>query len=128
MKTDQEGVVSGEKGCKVPFKSFTVINLTPKELTECVAKWEPTDICPDQDVGKDKKIPIGKSVTINYFDAPPSLACTKLTTLVCKMGTETCEIKDIPIPPDVPSPLYIKTTLADPTKCEIAATPKHLVG
>lgn len=124
---DEEGIVSGAEGCEPPSKSFTVYNLVGAELTDCVAKWEPTDVCPDQDIGTDKKIPKDGKATVIYFAAPPSIGCTKLLkTTLCKWGNEECKLAadiDVPIPN-----LYVKKTLADPTKCEIADNYKVLSG
>ena len=128
-KADDEGIVSGEKGCKPPSKSFTVYNLIGEELTDCVAKWEPTDVCPDQDIGTDKKIPKDGSAEVTYFAAPPAIGCTKLLkTTLCKWGTVECKLfkddanADIDVP--IPGNLFVKKQLADPTKCEISSSYK----
>jgi len=127
-KADDEGVVSGAKGCKPPSKSFTVWNLIGVELTDCVAKWDPSDNCPDQDITTDKKIAIGASASVTYYAAPPSLGCTKLLkTTLCKWANEECKLSaDIDVP--IKANLYVKKTLADATKCEIADNAKVLLG
>lgn len=131
VRTPEPGVLSGEKGCIVPSKEFTIFNLINKELTDCKAKWEPTDICPEQNVGTDAKTtiaPFGKSKVL-YFAAPPSIGCTKITAISCNFGAEKCEYDANKLPINVPIPnLYVKTKLADPTKCEIANTPKYALG
>jgi len=133
-KHDDEGIVSGAEGCEPPSKTFTVYNLIGEEVTDCVAKWEPTDVCPDQDIGTDKKIPSGGSATVIYYAAPPSIACTKLLkTTTCTWGTVKCELSKpdgTPADYDVPIPgnLFVKKQLADPTKCEISDNIKMLSG
>lgn len=125
---EQVGSVSGELGCIVPSKSFTLFNLINSEITDCEVKWEPTDICPPVKAGKtgDGKIPALGNFAFTYFTAPPSLACTKLTEVTCKMGAEVCKTaKGMDIPPDVPN-MYVKTDLADPKKCLVDSTPKIL--
>jgi len=123
VRTPEEGVVSGAKGCIVPSKEFTIFNLIDAEVNECKAKWEPTAICPEQDVGTDGKktiAPLGSS-KVTYFTAPPSLGCTKITEISCNWGAQVCKLEKI----DVTIPdLYIKKILPDGTKCEIANTPR----
>lgn len=127
-KKEEKGTVSGQLGCIVPSKSFTVINLIDSELTDCKAKWKPTEICPEQNIGKDgtTTIPKGGSSKVTYFTEPPSIGCTEITEATCTFGTEKCIIKDVKVP--IPGVLYVKTTLADPKKCEIASTPKYIAG
>jgi len=133
-KKDDEGVVSGAKGCKPPSKMFTVRNLVGAELTDCVAKWEPSDVCPDQDMTTDKKIAKDGNAEVTYYAAPPSLGCTKLLkTTVCKWGTEDCLLtkdgknEDIEVK-DLPTSLYVKKQLADAKKCEMGTDYKVLLG
>ena len=112
------GVVSGVNGCIVPSKSFQIVNLINAELTECKAKFEPTDICPDQNVGTDgttKIKPLGYS-KVTYFTAPPSLGCSRIMKISCKWGSEVCENWDINVP--IPN-FYVKKKRGEPTKCEI---------
>ena len=128
-KADDEGIVSGEKGCKPPSKSFTVYNLVGAELTDCVAKWDPTDTCPDQDMTTDKKIAADANAKVTYYAAPPSIGCTKLlATTLCKWGTQECKLKADTEIKDLPGNLYVKKTLADATKCEMATDYKVLLG
>jgi len=135
-KKAQESVVSGEKGCKVPSKSFTLFNLIDKEITNCAVTWDPTDICPEQKAGAaaDGKIPALGNFAFTYFDAPPSLACKSITKVTCKWdnaGTEKeCLLKaeDLPIEVKDITSLYVKTTLPGGTDCEISKSPKILLG
>jgi len=125
-KKPEEGTVSGEKGCIVPSQNFTVFNLiTPEaELTDCKAKWEPTDACPEQEIGTGGKIPKAGSAVVTYFTAPPSIGCTKITEASCKWGAKECKTSaaiNVPIPN-----LFVKTVLPAGTDCEIATTPKIL--
>lgn len=122
----QVGVVSGEKGCVIKEESFTLFNLINEDLTDCEVKWEPTDICPPQKANGDGKIPKLGSFKFKYFDKPPSVACTKITEVICKAGAKECKTKaaiDVPIPN-----LYVKLTLPAGTDCEIATSPKYLLG
>ena len=121
---DQEGTISGEKGCIVPSSNFTVINLIDAALTDCKATWEPTDACPEQNIGTGGTTDIAKGATalVTYFTAPPPIGCTKITKATCTWGSVKCETSaaiDVPIPT-----LYVKTKLSAPTECEIANTPK----
>ena len=45
------------------------INMIHAELTECIAKWEPSNICPDQKVGEDGKKAALKHAHVSYFEA-----------------------------------------------------------
>jgi len=124
-KKPEEGFVSGEKGCKVPSKTFTVFNLItkdPPKVTDCEAEWEPTDTCPKTTIGTGGEIPKAGSATVTYFTAPPSIGCTKIKKVSCKWGTETCETADINVP--IPT-LFVKTKKGDDTKCEIANNAKN---
>ena len=94
----EEGVVSGEKGCEVKHKNFTLTPWIPYD-SKCTVKWEPTNICPDQT----EKMPEFHIITFPYYDAPPSIACTKITELSCKYkdysGTEKiCKKENINVP------------------------------
>ena len=100
-KKDEGGLVSGKKGCKVPSKTFTVFNLLDAEVTNCKAKWEPTDVCQEQSIGTGGKIEKFGFANITYFTGPPSIGCTKITNLSCKWGTVKCKSKEainVPIP------------------------------
>ena len=118
-KKDEEGLVSGESGCVVPSKSFTITNLIDADITDCNIEWEPTDVCPKQTVAKIEKF---KSETVTYFTAPPPIGCTKINKVECTWGSEKCATSaaiDVPI-----SNLFVKTKLDDNTKCEVANNPK----
>ena len=119
-------MVSGEKGCVIKSESFTLFNLINEDLTDCEVKWEPTDICPPTKAGDagDGKIPKLGSFKFTYFDKPPSVACTKITEVMCKWGAKECKTAaaiNVPIPN-----LYVKKTLPAGTECEIATSPKIL--
>jgi len=116
-----EGLVSGEKGCEVPSKNFTITNLIAEDITDCKIDWEPTDVCPQETVAEIKTL---KSNTVTYFTAPPPIGCTKITKVECTWGSVKCATSgaiDVPIPN-----LYVKTKLSAPKECEIANTPKNL--
>ena len=119
-KKDEVGVVSGEKGCEPKSESFTVHNSIDADLTECKATWEPSEVCPVQAVEKNGKIPKGGSAKVTYFDAPPSIECTKLTEVLCKWGNKECKSEAFVVP--VPSTLFVKTKGTD--DCEITTNPK----
>jgi len=133
VKAAQEGVISGEKGCKVPSKSFTLFNLIDAGITECKVTWEPKDICPEQQANGDGKIAALGKFAFTYFDAPPSLACTEIKTVACKWDNAGT-VKDCTLNPadaikvkDVTN-LYVKKKLPDGTDCEISKSPKNLLG
>jgi len=125
-KKAEEGTVSGEKGCKVPSKSFTLFNLIDADLTDCEVKFEPAATCPPQKAGAAADGKIGKlgNFKFTYYSAPPSMACTKISTdTICKWGAEECKLAAAV---DPITNLYVKTTVADPKKCEITTSPKIL--
>ena len=122
VENPQEGVVSGYSGCMVPDKSFTIFSMVDEEL-ECTVTYEPKDICPPET----EKIDARVYKVFTYFVAPPSIACTKITEIVCKGAKLECKTK-APIELPVPLSLFVKTTLTDPTKCEVATTPKIIDG
>ena len=61
--------MSGERGCDPKSREFNVYNMIHAELTECIAKWEPSNICPDQKVGEDGKKAALKHAHVSYFEA-----------------------------------------------------------
>ena len=117
-------MVSGEKGCEPKsesFNSLSTILFIDADLTDCKTTWEPTEVCPEQAVGKNGKIPKGGSAKVTYFDAPPSIECTKLTEVSCKWGAnKECKSAAFVVP--VPSTFFVKTKGTD--DCEITTNPK----
>ena len=117
-------MVTGPKGCKIPTKTFTVINIMATEATGCEVIWENAANCPTQKCSADGKIaPNGGTVKVSYIAEPPLLACGKLTSLAVDRGSTpilSCEKLT-----DVASPagLYYLKENADKKKCEFSTSP-----
>merc|ERR1712137_723148 len=97
-----------------------------EEGTVSEVKFEPAATCPPQKAGAAADGKIGKlgNFKFTYYSAPPSMACTKISTdTICKWGAEECKLAAAV---DPITNLYVKTTVADPKKCEITTSPKIL--
>ena len=117
----QPGVVTGPKGCKIPTKSFTIINVMPNEATDCKISWENAANCPDQLCTTDGKIAPNAQAKVTYIAEPKELACGKIASLTVNRASTpvaTCKaLSDV-----APGLLYIKNELGDATKCEVSTT------
>ena len=115
----EDGVISGEKGCKVPSSMLTVFNLsTEKAAKDIKIEWENPTVCPDTVFAEIASL---KSEKVTYFEKPDSLKCGKMKKVTGKIDTVECK-------PDLedkdPADFYFKTDLTDPKKCVIELTPK----
>jgi len=118
----EDGVLSGEKGCKIPSSMLTVFNLSPDKAAKTIKiEWENPTVCPDTVLTED--IAALKSAKVTYFEKPDSLKCGKMKKVTGKIDAEECK-------PDLedkePADIYFKMDLSDAakTKCLIELTPK----
>ena len=116
-------MVTGPKGCKIPTKSFSLLNIMAAEAIECKATWKNAANCPAQDCSADGKIAPNAQAKVSYIAEPPLLACGKLVSLTVKRaGTPALVCTGLT---DVASPagLYYIKENADKSKCEVSNSP-----
>merc|ERR1712232_685332 len=113
---DEAGIISGDKGCKIPSKKITVFNLTGKSAKTVKVEWESN--CADEEIAE---IATLKSQDVSYFESPDSLKCGKIKAVTGKMDTVDCTALATT---DV-SNVYIKTKSDDAAACVIETNAKN---
>ena len=89
-----------------------------KAVQEIKIEWEFSAVCPDVDIAELAAL---KSQELTYYEKPDSLKCGKLKKVSGKMDTTDCTVLE-----NVDAAnFYIKTDLADTTKCVIETNAKN---
>jgi len=120
-ETEEKGIISGEKGCKITPSYFTIFNLfLDKPAMEIKIEWEFSSVCPDVSIVGEIAPLDQVSDRVKYFEKPDSIKCGKLKKVSGKIDLVDCT----PLVNVDPANIYIKLDSANPTKCVIEQTSK----
>ena len=96
-----------------------MINIMPKEASDCKITWENAANCPAQDCTTGGKIAANGGIAkVTYIAEPSVLACGKMSLTVKRDGSTVCTgLTNV-----APSLYYIKENIDDQTKCEVGTS------
>lgn len=90
---DQEGIVSGFRGCEVEPTKLKLYNRFTDKTADVEISWQNSAVCATQSFS----IPAGEFKSVGFYEKPESLDCGK-ASITAKVGSATCSASNVDSP------------------------------
>ena len=107
---DEEGVVSGLRGCQVEPSKLKLYNRFSDKMAEVEITWQNSGVCAKQSVS----ITAGGFKTVGFYERPETLDCGK-ASITAKVGSSTCSAANV----DSPTKNVYINSQSNGSKCTI---------